>query len=125
MAELTVVKGNLVEQGWRNAVLVRDEATGKHYAVSTSTEAPWAPDFRETLVFDADENGSVESIDPVHHIAGGRDMDQDEAMADLSARLDDNVLITPEQAEEYGHLKFDEQGQDFITWLTAGGGALV
>ena len=68
MANLTTVREGLADQGWNNpnVVLVKDEDTGQHYAVSTldSVTAPWMTD-QETLVFPTDAEGTVTPDGPL------------------------------------------------------------
>lgn len=130
MANLTTVKETV--EGWKNAVLVKDESTGRHFVVTTA--APdWAPEKYETLAYESDAQGSPESVIDHHHesddfaaplwVAGGRGMDRDEAMADLSARLDDNVLLTTDEVIAANRARFEEDQQDFVDWLFTAGAA--
>lgn len=118
MAELLTVKDDLTEQGWRSgAVLVKDEGTGEHYVVST-INVPWN-DRPETLVYVSDENGDV----PDHHahVAGGFGQSQEDAFADLSARIDEGRLLTPDEAEDVAEREMEADYERFIEWLSGGG----
>jgi hypothetical protein len=98
MADLLTVKDDLTEEGWNGGALVRDEATGDHYVVST-IQLPWAEGVTETLVYPSDPTADPSRVTDVF-VAGGRGMDREDALADLSARLDDDRLLDRAQALE-------------------------
>lgn len=124
MTNVTVVKQTV--DGWKDAVLAHDTDTDSYFVVSTAAPA-WAPDKIETLAYRTDSEGSVESAmrmgsveefggAPVW-VAGGRGMDRDEALADLSARLQDDVLLTVEQVTAANEARIDEDQEAFHEWL--------
>lgn len=118
MAELLTVKDNLDEQGWLGAILVKDSATDQHYIVTT-VQTPWS-DKPETLVFESDSVGSYASTADTF-VAGGYGLDREESLADLSARLDDGVLLTPEEARAQAEREVEEDFARFQDWLAENG----
>lgn len=119
MADLTTVKEDLTDVGWlnNNAVLVRDEATGEHYAVSTLSE-PWMAE-PETLAFPTDAEGSVAGT-AEQFVAGGPGMDRDAALADLNARLDEGRLLTMAEAEEIAQAATEADFEAFLKFVLSG-----
>lgn len=91
MAELlTIGPASAVADG----VLVKDEATGEHYIVSTANR--WSGE-SETIVFAAAADGEYED----RVVAGGTGMTREDALADLSARIDEGRLWTDEENAEF------------------------
>lgn len=120
MADLLTVKDDLTDAGWRGATLVKNEADGQHYVI-TSIELPWADNATETLVYEAkDENANPAEV-PIHFVAGGRGMDHEDALADLSARIDDERLLTPEQAHEIAKAQDEGEFEAMLGWLVSQG----
>jgi len=121
MAELLIVKDDLSEQGWADgAVLVKDESTGDHYVVST-VQLPWQND-PETLVYRSDAEGSTPTnINEAFVVAGDLNMTREEALADLSARIDEGRLLTDEEAEVEGQRLIDADFTAFMEWAVKGG----
>lgn len=113
MAELLTVQDSVASV--HDGILVKDETTGDHYIVSTATP-PWTGQ-SETLVFPADAEGGITDF---VQVAGGKGMSREDALADLSARLDEGKL----QAKEDVLADWRESG-DMDTFLSYLGGAQV
>lgn len=109
MAELTMLRENV--DGWQDAALVVDEATGQHYLVATA-ELPWKLGVYQTDVYPCDPSG--ESSD-LAFVATG--VMRDDALADLSARLDEGKLLTIDEAQKIAQDVIQDDFEAFAAWV--------
>lgn len=116
MAELTIVKTEDELPTWRNAVLVKDQDTGALYVV-TSFDMPWKGDLVETLVYPTDTEDADPVSTTINFVAGGEGMDRDDALADLSARIDDDALLTVAESAEIAQRQVSEHFEDIVKYL--------
>jgi hypothetical protein len=118
MANLVLVGSQ--PAGWAgNTIVLFDGDTGLHYVVST-IHPPWRTT-PETLAYPTDPKGSIESVpgygtERLGFVAGGL-MNQLDGVCDLSCRLDDDVLLTPEQAIEVEAQMYDTEFAEFTAYL--------
>jgi hypothetical protein len=110
MAELTMLNENV--DGWQDAALVVDEGTGQHYLVATC-ELPWKPGVYDTSVYPADASGDTGDNDVF--VANG--VMRDDALADLSARLDEGRLLTKAEAEDIAKHYIEDDFGAFQAWV--------
>lgn len=109
MAELTMLNENV--DGWQDAALVVDEATGQHYLVATA-ELPWKPGVYQTDVYQADASGETSDF---AFVANG--VMRDDALADLSARLDEGRLLTVAEAGKIAQDMIQDDFEAFASWV--------
>jgi hypothetical protein len=112
---LTVQEG---VEGWHGAtVLVKDEATGDHYVIST-VKMPWQDEPGESLVYPTDEHGNGLTWD---HVAGDLGYSAEDARLDLATRIAEGTLLSSTEADEHSREMAERDYDQFVAWVNDGG----
>lgn len=107
--------------GWGGETLiVRDSRTMQHYVVET-IQPPWRSQ-PETLVYPTDPLGNIESIpgfdtEQRGFVAGGLGMTQEDAVADLEARIVDSRTMTPQEALRIEREMYEDDYKEFLAYI--------